>query len=125
MDHIEQRSIDLEAILELIGEGAWSWDVTTGRIVHNATWSRLFGLSDAETEHRIDDVIARIHTDDKARLTLRIDESRDLRDRFEDRYRIRRTDGSTDRRSGSPAAARLRQGRPTVPRCRSTARSVT
>ena len=45
----------LAHVLDLIGEGAWEWDLRSGQVRHNAQWARLMGLDATRPQHSWED----------------------------------------------------------------------
>lgn len=54
--------------LEAAGDGVWDWSVQTGEVLFSKRFGELFGFSDQEYGHHIEDWSSRIHPDDKARV---------------------------------------------------------
>lgn len=54
--------------LEAAGDGVWDWSVQTGEVLFSKRFGELFGFSENEYGHHIEDWSARIHPDDKARV---------------------------------------------------------
>lgn len=54
--------------LESAGDGVWDWSVQTGEVLFSKRFGELFGFSEQEYGHHIEDWSSRIHPDDKARV---------------------------------------------------------
>lgn len=54
--------------LEAAGDGVWDWSVQTGEVLFSKRFGELFGFSEQEYGHHIEDWSSRIHPDDKARV---------------------------------------------------------
>ncbi|HEX9146106.1 MAG TPA: PAS domain S-box protein, partial [Candidatus Binatia bacterium] len=73
--------------------GLWSRDVTTGNIWANAPMRSLFGFG-ANDVLRFDDLIARVHPDDRARMLSEIEQAQAGGLPFEGEFRIVLPDGT-------------------------------
>ena len=54
--------------LEAAGDGVWDWNVVTGEQVFSRRFEQLYGYAENEYGHHLDDWVARIHPDDRARV---------------------------------------------------------
>lgn len=54
--------------LEAAGDGVWDWYVQTGEVVFSKRFGELFGFSENEYGHHMEDWNSRIHPDDKPRV---------------------------------------------------------
>ena len=54
--------------LEAAGDGVWDWSVQTGEVLFSKRFGELFGFSEQEYGHHIENWSSRIHPDDKARV---------------------------------------------------------
>lgn len=54
--------------LEAAGDGVWDWSVQTGEVLFSKRFGELFGFSENEYGHHIEDWSSRIHPDDRARV---------------------------------------------------------
>lgn len=61
--------------LEAAGDGVWDWNLQTGEVVFSKRFGELFGFSENEFGHHIEDWSSRIHPDDKQRLMADIQEN--------------------------------------------------
>ena len=60
---VEQQ---LAHALAATGEGIWDWDVTTGRVKHNARWCQLLGLDENFIEHPVEIFVSLLLEEDRA-----------------------------------------------------------
>lgn len=61
--------------LEAAGDGVWDWNLQTGEVVFSKRFEELFGFSENEFGHHIEDWSSRIHPDDKQRVMADIQEN--------------------------------------------------
>ena len=54
--------------LEAAGNGVWDWDLTTSEVVFSVPFGALFGFTEGEYGHLINDWNTRIHPDDKTQV---------------------------------------------------------
>ena len=54
--------------LEAAGNGVWDWNLTTSEVVFSVPFGALFGYTQGEYGHRIEDWSTRIHPDDRSRV---------------------------------------------------------
>ena len=80
--------------LALPGEGAWEWDLRSGRIRHTPQWARLMGLAEQTSEHSWQDVVACLQAVDREGVMAAVQACRDGKMTFDREYCIRRADGA-------------------------------
>jgi PAS domain S-box-containing protein len=73
--------------------GLWARDLDTDEVWVNAPMRSLFDFDGREPLHR-DDLIARVHPDDRARVISEVEHSVSAGRPFETEYRVRLSDGS-------------------------------
>ncbi|MGY5884187.1 SpoIIE family protein phosphatase [Modestobacter lacusdianchii] len=76
------------------GIGTFDWDLTTGTLGWDTQLAELFGLYDTASPLTIEDLNARIHPDDLARVTALRQRAIDTGGHYEGEYRIVGPDGS-------------------------------
>lgn len=54
--------------LEAAGDGAWDWNVVTGKVVYSTRFAQLYGYCGDDYGHHVDDWASRIHPDDRMRV---------------------------------------------------------
>jgi diguanylate cyclase (GGDEF)-like protein/PAS domain S-box-containing protein len=54
--------------LDAAGDGVWDWNIQTGAVVYSRGYEQLFGFSENEFGHHVEDWSSRIHPDDKQRV---------------------------------------------------------
>ena len=54
--------------LEAAGNGVWDWNLTTNEVVFSVPFGALFGFTEGEYGHRIEDWNTRIHPDDRPQV---------------------------------------------------------
>ena len=79
--------------LEATGDGIWDWDVSTGRVKHNARWCKLLDLDESHLEHSLEVFSARIHPDDLSNVMQAIEQCLAGKSSYQSRHRIRHEDG--------------------------------
>jgi PAS domain S-box-containing protein len=88
---VEAELRDSEQLMELAtsaGElGLWSRDLRNGKVWANASMRSLFGLG-GQDELQFDDLIARIHPDDRARMLSEVAHARSAGLPFQGEFRI-------------------------------------
>jgi len=87
----EQR---LNYALDATGEGVWDWDVSAGKLQHNAQWSRALGLDESGLEHPISAFTERLHPEDRAAVLARVQACLDGSGDYVSEHRMLRTDGA-------------------------------
>ena len=80
--------------LAISGEGRWDWDLSSGRIGHNAQWARLMGLDARQSEHTWQEALACVHEREREDVMAAIRNCLAGHADFEYECRIRRADGS-------------------------------
>jgi PAS domain S-box-containing protein len=83
----------IDRLLDAIGEGAWDWDLRTGIVRHNGTWTHLLGVDGAMRMHRAEAFLPLVHPDDRAALLARIRHACATGEVCHHEYRIVRADG--------------------------------
>jgi PAS domain S-box-containing protein len=73
--------------------GLWSRDLKTGDVWANAAMRSLFGF-DADRAIRFEDILARTHPDDRARILAEVERAETAELPFEGEFRILRPDGA-------------------------------
>jgi diguanylate cyclase (GGDEF)-like protein/PAS domain S-box-containing protein len=68
-DRIRASEERWKLALDAVGDGVWDWNVQTGEVVFSKRFEQLYGFSDHEYGHHVEDWSARIHPDDKSRVT--------------------------------------------------------
>ncbi|MDO9221636.1 MAG: PAS domain S-box protein, partial [Thiobacillus sp.] len=76
------------------GEGVWDWDLSSGRLGHNAQWARLMGLNPLQPEHTWQEALACVHEQEREEVMAAIRNCLAGHAAFEYECRIRRADGS-------------------------------
>lgn len=54
--------------LDAAGDGVWDWNVRTGAVMFSRRFAQLYGFDDDDYGIRLEDLTARIHSADKARV---------------------------------------------------------
>ncbi|MDP3137890.1 MAG: PAS domain S-box protein [Burkholderiaceae bacterium] len=80
--------------LAISGEGRWDWDLSSGRIGHNAQWARLMGLDERQSKHTWQEALACVHEQEREEVMAAIRNCLAGHADFEYECRIRRADGS-------------------------------
>lgn len=83
----------LHVLMEAAREGLWDWQIDTGIVTHNPSWSRLLGLDAALTEHPRTDFLLRIHPQDRPAYEQAIDTCVAGSGSYQCEYRLRHSDG--------------------------------
>lgn len=68
-DRIRASEERWKLALDAVGDGVWDWNVQTGEVVFSKRFEQLYGFSDHEYGHHVEDWSARVHPDDKSRVT--------------------------------------------------------
>lgn len=68
-DRIRASEERWKLALDAVGDGVWDWSVQTGEVVFSRRFVQLYGFSDQEYGHHVEDWSARVHPDDKLRVT--------------------------------------------------------
>ena len=90
--HAWQR---LHFALGAAGIGTWHLDLRTGVATYDESLNRIFGLPAVETQTSLEDRLARIHQDDRARVQTVIDDAIRRHGEFTLEFRVLRPDGTT------------------------------
>src|SRR5688572_17236066 len=89
--HAWQR---LHFALGAAGIGTWHLDLRTGVATYDESLNRIFGLPAVETQTSLEDRLARVHPDDRARVKAVIDDAITRHGEFALEFRIVRPDGT-------------------------------
>ena len=93
-DALKENQERLEAALAASRTGTFRWDMRTDALLWDDNLHRLFGLESGRTVHYLQDFLALVHPDDRARVAEASEHSRrDLAD-FDCEYRAILPDGS-------------------------------
>jgi PAS domain S-box-containing protein len=90
---VRENEERLNYALNATGEGVWDWNIRSGRVHHNQRWCELLGLQDSASEHSIDEIVSRVHPDDRARARVRVDAALNGTEDYECELRILQADG--------------------------------
>ena len=58
--------------LSATGEGLWDWDIANGKVMHNAKWSELLGITPPTLESDFELFAQHLHEDDRAQVKQRL-----------------------------------------------------
>jgi PAS domain S-box-containing protein len=89
--HAWQR---LHFALGAAGIGTWHFDLRTGVATYDESLNRIFGLPAVETQTSLEDRLARVHQDDRARVKAVIDDAIRRHGEFTVEFRVVRPDGT-------------------------------
>ena len=90
---LRQTEQQLEFALRAGRLGSWEFDIPTRRFSSTAHSRTIFGLGPDDPFERVEDVIARVHPDDRARRQAAIDQAIATGEDFDVEYRILKPDG--------------------------------
>ena len=79
--------------LAIIGEGVWDWDLTSGRVRHNAQWARLMCLNEHTLEHTWQEALTCLQEPERAAVMTAIQNCLAGKTPFECEHRIIHPDG--------------------------------
>lgn len=80
--------------VEGTGDGLWDWDVRAGTVWFSHQWKAMLGLGDDEVGTSLDEWSSRVHPDDLAWVTERVNAYlRGETDHYECTHRVRHKDG--------------------------------
>ncbi|PZV12016.1 MAG: hypothetical protein DCF22_13215 [Leptolyngbya sp.] len=107
---IEQQSIQeghdrLQMALAAAQMGLWDWNLVTGEIVWSPEHEQLFGFVLGSFDGRYETFEARLHPDDRARISEAIQQALQHRTLYQHEYRVIWTDGSVHWLEGRGQAA--------------------
>jgi c-di-GMP-specific phosphodiesterase len=85
---------DLAEAQRIAHIGSWTWDVGADHLSWSAELLRIYGLSHSPGPVVFEDYLARVHPEDRARVSQAVRRAVDDGERYEQEYRIVRTDGS-------------------------------
>jgi len=63
---VKESENRLQEVLRVTQEGIWDWHLPTGKIIHNAQWYKILGLTEGETGSTVESFAELIHPDHKA-----------------------------------------------------------
>ncbi|MDB5454621.1 MAG: sensor histidine kinase [Caulobacter sp.] len=92
---LRQTQQQLEFALHAARLGSWEFDVASSVFSSSAHSRAIFGLGPDDPFERLEDVVARVHPDDRARRQAAIDQAIATGEDFEVEYRTLRPDGQT------------------------------
>lgn len=87
----EHRTLD---VLAASLDGAWDWDVLRNRYAVSARFGALLGLAESRLPLSRDDVLARIHPEDRERVIESVQRHFDLDEPYEVEFRLQLENGS-------------------------------
>jgi PAS domain S-box-containing protein len=90
---LRQTQQQLEFALDAGRLGSWEFDVASGLFSSSAHARAIFGLGPDDPFERLEDVVARVHPDDRERRQAAIDRTLSTGEDFEVEYRTLRPDG--------------------------------
>ena len=64
--------------LAATGEGLWDWDITTGKVLHNAKWNELLGINNTSLESDFELFAKHLYEYDRAQVKQRLAEHLEL-----------------------------------------------
>ncbi|MBL7501273.1 SpoIIE family protein phosphatase [Frankia sp. CNm7] len=96
---VDRDNVDLDAnglyrAFSGVGIGLWDWDVASGRVLTDRAAARLLGLGDDPGPVAMDDVLARVHPDEREMVQRARDRALRTQSTFLEEYRVLRPDGS-------------------------------
>lgn len=84
-----------ELAVEGSQDGLWDWDLTTDKVWFSPRWKEIIGYADHELANDVQEWIARLHPDEKARvLEANFAHIHGTTQHYEYEYRLRHKDGS-------------------------------
>ncbi len=90
---LRQNQEQLQLAHQAARMGTWRWDVTTNVLRWDSGLRRLYGLTDGEQVSGYDDFIARVHPDDRERVSLSVQQALGGRGALDYEFRIILPDG--------------------------------
>ncbi|EJL34693.1 PAS domain S-box [Caulobacter sp. AP07] len=90
---LRQTQQQLEFALDAGRLGSWEFDVASGMFSSSAHARAIFGLGPDDPFERLEDVVARVHPDDRERRQAAIDRTLSTGEDFEIEYRTLKPDG--------------------------------
>jgi len=84
----------LDLAIAVNDAAVWNWDAKLNQPVKNESLNQLFGFAVADNP-QLEDFMARIHKDDRARVQAAIDQSVEAGGKYEEDYRINLPTGET------------------------------
>lgn len=91
---IEERERQYAYALEATGEGLWDWNVPRQVAVFSARWYELLGLTSTEGEKPVDNLIQRLHPDERASVQAAWEKALERDGSYRCEHRMRHSDGS-------------------------------
>jgi len=80
--------------LDGAGDGVWDWDTKSGRVYFSTRWKAMLGYTEAEIDGRLDELIQRIHPDDRVRIESALQDYLNHNDGvFQSEFRVAHKDG--------------------------------
>lgn len=93
--HLRASEERFRLVTMATNDAIWDWDVSTDRTWFSVGFEDLFGVSGASGEPTLQSKIARVHPDDRRRITASLSDAlRGPGDSWSDEYRFARQDGS-------------------------------
>ncbi len=93
--NIREANQRYEYVTKATFDSVWDWDIPTRKVIWGENYYRLFGFMDDNTLSDVDNVLARIHPDEKENLLQRVNEALGSNaTTWEDEHRFLRSDGS-------------------------------
>ncbi|WP_085314250.1 sensor histidine kinase [Derxia lacustris] len=103
----------LQLATEAAGVGVWEWDIAGARYCWDQEWCRIHGLDQAARSGAMDEWLALLHPDDRARAANRMQAVVARDEDYDDSFRIvRRSDGVVRRIHARGRIFRDADGRP-------------
>ncbi len=84
----------LSHAMDATGDGIWDWDISGGRVKHNARWCQILGLEERFLEHPVAEFLARIRDEDQLRVQTAVQAAIDGAGEYMSRHRMVHADGS-------------------------------
>ena len=63
----------LQDVLRVAQEGVWDWHVPSGRVLHNAQWYTMLGMTEAECPETLEAFSNLVHPEDRAHVWAKVD----------------------------------------------------
>ena len=92
---IREANQRYEYVTRATFDSVWDWDIPTGKVIWGENYYRIFGFMDDNALSDAENVLARIHPDEKERLLKRVIEVLHSNETtWEEEHRFLRSDGS-------------------------------
>lgn len=112
-DQVAESERRLQEVLRLTGEGIWDWDVASGRVVHNAQWYAMLGLTEGAVAGTVEAFAELLHPEDKPAVMQRLQALLDgTTEVYLSEHRLQTPAGAIWVRDRGGVASRDAQGRP-------------